>query len=123
LNGVRIDRGGNERLSYETTSEIDMFICAFLMAALLAFPSSVFAQDRVSALVRACENQLFSHQYLLAELSAIRVSPSALCACAAPIVASSGLNRSDVNNFVRSGQLTSAAIGVLLKINRSCVAH
>jgi hypothetical protein len=100
-----------------------MSIRAFLMTALLAFPSSVFAQDRVSALVRACENQLFSNQYLLTELSGMRVTPSALCACAAPIVASSGLNRSDLTNFVRSGQLTSAAVGVLLRINRSCVAH
>ena len=100
-----------------------MRVCASLMAVLVAFPSVVFAQDRVSALVRVCERELSSHQRLAGELSAIRIDPVALCECAAPIIVGSSLNRSDVANFVRSGQLNSTVINVLLRINRSCVAH
>ena len=97
-------------------------IRAILMAALLAFPSVAFAQDRVNALERACENKLASHQGLVAELSAMGINPSALCGCAVPIIVGSGLNSSDVTNFVRSGQLPSNAVNVLMQINRSCIA-
>ena len=97
-------------------------IRATLMAALVAFPSVALAQDRVSTLAQACENKLSSHQGLVAKLSGMGINPSALCGCAAPIIAGSGLNRSDVTNFARSGQLPSNAADVLLQINRACIA-
>ena len=95
---------------------------ATLIAALLAFPSIALAQDRVNMLERACENKLASHQELVAELSAMGFNSSALCGCAVPIIVNSGLNSSDVTNFMRSGQLSGNALNVLLKINRACVA-
>jgi len=100
-----------------------MCVRALLMTALLAFPSIAVAQDRVGALERACEKAFSSHQRLAAELSAMKINPYSLCRCAAPIIIGSGLNKSDAANFVRSGHLNGAAINVLLRINRSCVAR
>jgi len=94
-----------------------------VLAALLAFSSITLAQDKVGQLELACENTLSSHQQLVAELTTMKVDPLALCQCAAPIIIGSGLNRSDLANFIRSRQLSGAAIDVLLRINRSCVVH